>query len=252
MLRPPGRLLPLLLVSVALPVTLAAQDREPPASLSSDRPGLGDGTHVLAPGVWQVELGGQYMGAGDGRWSLGQGLIRGGFAPFELRIYTNSLVVQQTAGESDIGFEDVGVGVKVPLGGPGGWKWAALGLVTLPIGADVFSTGDVTAGASILGETSLTESIGLALNAGYFFPVDGIGDGSFAVILTPGFAIPAVDGLSGYAGVASYLGSGPDTNFIEAGLAYLSDADTQLDLNWGIDTDSREWFIGVGWARRWR
>ncbi len=102
----------------------------------------------------------------------GQGLVRGGFAPFELRIYTNSLVVQQTAGESDIGFEDGGVG--------------------------------------------------------------------------------AVDGLSGYAGVASYLGSGPDTNFIEAGLAYLSDADTQLDLNWGIDTDSRERFIGVGWARRWR
>ena len=81
-------------------------------------------------------------------------------------------------------------------------------MVTLPIGTDSFSTGDVTAGASILGETSLTESIGLALNVGYFFPVDGIGDGSFA--------IPAVDGLSGYAGVASYLGSGPNTNFIEA------------------------------------
>jgi len=252
MIRPFLRLLPFLLVFVALPGVLAAQDREPPASLSSDRPGLGDGTHVLSPGVWQVELGGQYMGHGADRWSLGQGLIRGGFEPFELRIYTNSLVLQQTAGESDVGFEDMGIGAKVPLGGPGGWNWAALGLITLPIGTDAFSAGEVTAGASILGETSLTESISLALNAGYFFPMDGPNDGSFAIILTPGFSIPAIDGLSGYAGIASYLGNGPDTNFVEAGLAYLQDADTQLDLNWGIDTDTREWFLGVGWARRWR
>lgn len=247
------RLLPFLLVLASAPVSLAAQDSEPPPPpILSDRPGLGDGTHVMAPGAWQVEVGGQYMGHGADRWSLGQGLIRGGFEPFEVRIYTNSLVLQQTAGDSDLGLEDVGLGAKVSLGGPGAWNWAALGLVTLPIGTDAFSAGEVTAGASILGETSLTASVGLALNAGYFFPMDGPNDGSFAIILTPGFTIPAIEGLSGYAGIASYLGNGPDTNFVEAGLAYLQDADTQLDLNWGIDTDSREWFIGIGWARRWR
>ena len=252
MIRSLRCLLPIVTVLAALPATLIAQDREPAPSILSDRPGLGDGAHVLAPGVWQVELGGQYLGGGDDRFSLGQGLLRGGLGPFELRVYGNSLVIEQNPGSSEFGFEDLGVGIKVPMGEPGGWKWAALGLVTLPTGDDDYSAREVTGGGSVLGETSLSGSVSLALNAGYFFPFNDVGDGSFAVILTPAFAIPGAPEWSGYAGVASYLGHGDDSNFTEAGLAYARDADTQFDLNWGIDTDSREWFLGVGWARRWR
>ena len=251
MIRSLRRLLPIVTVLAALPATLIAQSREPAPSILSDRPGLGDGSHVLASGVWQVELGGEYVGGGDARFNLGQGLVRGGFGPFELRIYANSLVIEQTDGSSDFGFQDLGIGAKVPLGGPGGWNWAALGLVTFPVGDDDYSANEFTGGGSMLGETSLSESVSLALNAGFFFPFNDVGEGKFAVILTPAFAIPGAPALSGYAGVASYFGHGDDSNFIEAGLAYSRDADTQLDLNWGIDTDSTEWFLGIGWARRW-
>jgi len=252
------RLISIVTVLATVPSILIAQDPEPPASgdapfsLDSDRPGLGDGAHVLAPGVWQAEFGGQYMSGGAARFSVGQGLLRGGFTPFELRLYANSLVIEQNAGSSGFGFEDLGLGVKVPVGGPGRWNWAVLGLVTLPTGGDDYSAHEVTGGATLIGQTNLTGSISLALNGGYSAPFNAVGDGRFAVIVTPGVVVPGVPEMSVYAGVASYLGHGDDANFFEAGLAYTRDADTQLDLNWGIDTDSRDWFLGVGWARRWR
>jgi hypothetical protein len=231
---------------------LAAQEGPPVSPISSDRPGLGDGAHVLDNGVWQAELGGNYMGGGDSRFAVGQALVRGGFEAFELRVYGNSLIFDQTSGSSDFGFEDVGVGAKVPVSASGGWSWSALGLLTLPTGSDDYSAREVTGGAAIIGETSLSNSIGLALNAGYFFPFNAVGDGSFTVILTPAFAVPGAPEFTAYAGVASYFGHGADANFVEAGVAYAKDADTQLDLNWGIDTDTRAWFLGVGWAKRWR
>jgi hypothetical protein len=124
-------------------------------------------------------------------------------------------------------------------------------LLTLPVGGAGFSADEVTAGAALIGETSLVGSVMLALNAGYFFPFNQPEDGKFAVIVTPNFGISSVEGLSGYAGLASYFGSGEDANIIEAGLAYSTDPATQIDLNWGVDTDSKDWFIGLGWARRW-
>ena len=258
----PRLVAPAVALLLALPALAAAQetvgdgagfpgqDREAAASILSDRPGLGDGAHVLAPGVWQVEMGGQLMASTPRRYSFGQGLIRGGFSPLELRIYANSFVVDGGDG-SDLGVEDLGVGAKVPLS-EGRWRWSVLGLMTVPTGTDDFSARRVTGGGTLIGETSLTNAIGLALNAGYVAPLNGLGDGTFSVILTPGVSISAIPGLSAYAGVASYLGEGPDQNFLEAGVAYLSNADVQLDLNWGIETDSRDWFLGVGFARRWR
>lgn len=217
-----------------------------------DRPGLGFGTSVLPEGVMQAEGGVAYgSGAGD-RFSLGQAVFRLGMAGFELQGFANSLVIEQGTLDDRVGFEDLGVGAKLGLGESGAWRWAALGLVTLPTGANAFSNREVTAGATLIGETSLTGSVGLAVNAGYAFPFDGPADGTFSLILTPGFPIPGLDGVSGYAGTASFFGSGPDVNILEAGVAWTRDADTQLDVNWGIDTDSRDWFLGVGLVRRWR
>lgn len=250
MVRVPGAVL-LALALLAVPsMPLAAQEGEPVGPVVSDRPGLGDGAHVLATGVWQVEAGAQFLSGPVRRYSFGQGLIRRGFDPLELRIYVNSLVVDGGAG-SDIGLEDLGVGVKVPLSS-GGWDWSTVGVVTFPTGGNDFSAREVTAAGTLIGETALTDAVGLALNAGYAFPVQDPGDGAIAVILTPGFAISAVPGLSAYAGVASYLDHGPDRNYVEAGLAYLRDTDVQIDLNWGVETDSRDWFLGIGFARRWR
>ena len=39
-------------VHILLPEVLAAQPATPSPGILSDRPGLGDGAHVLPPGVW--------------------------------------------------------------------------------------------------------------------------------------------------------------------------------------------------------
>ena len=106
--------------------------------------------------------------------------------------------------------------------------------------------------ATLVGEFTLTGTLGLALNAGYSFPFEHADDGSVGVIITPGMSVTGVEGLALYGGYAGSFGPGRDTHIVEAGLAYASDADTQLDLNWGIDTDSRRWFLGAGVAHRWR
>lgn len=244
-----------------LPAALLAQAEEEEAgsadedlrfSLNSDRPGLGDGAHVMAPGVWQAELGGQLARDVVDRYSFGQALVRRGFDSFEMRFYANSLVIVDDPVGSDMGLEDFGLGVKVPFGEPAKWNWAFLGLLSAPTGGDAISSREWMGGATIIGETALVGPLSFALNAGYVFPFSGVGDGTFAVIVTPGFPIPGAPRLNGYAGVASYLQPGDDANYVEAGLTYARSADTQIDLNWGVDTDSRGWFLGLGWSRRWR
>jgi hypothetical protein len=260
MIRYLGRAMFVLTALTILPAPLLAQDEgeagseeeEVRFSLNSDRPGLGDGAHVMAPGVWQAELGGQLARDGIDQFSLGQGLVRRGFDAFELRFYANSLVIVDDPVDSSMDFEDLGLGVKVPFGEPGKWNWAVLGLLTVPTGGDNATSGEWMGGATVIGETMLVGPLSFALNAGYVFPFNGVGDGTFAVIVTPGFPIPGVPGVNGYAGVASYLRPGDDANFVEAGLTYSRSADTQVDLNWGVDTDSRGWFLGLGWSRRWR
>ena len=82
------------------PAVAAAQEgsrgRDPAATILSDRPGLGDGAHVLGDGVWQLEAGVSYDGGGPATlFSVGQGLVRVGLAGVELRLYPNSLVLQR-------------------------------------------------------------------------------------------------------------------------------------------------------------
>ena len=60
-----------------------------------------------------------------------------------------------------------------------------------------------------------------------------------------------MDGLSAYGGWAGFFGNGTE-HILEAGIAYLQNDDTQLDLNCGFDSGGDSWFFGFGVARRWR
>jgi hypothetical protein len=236
------------------PTQAAAQAREPSATIASDRPGLGDGAHVLAPGVWQAELGVSVDGGGGVRlYSIGQGVLRFGLAPVEVRVYPNSYVFRRGDGPSERGLQDPAIGVKVPVGGPDGdVRAAVVAGLTLPVGSNAFTADDATGFSTLVLERSLSESVGLAVNAGYSFRFDDLGDGTLALIVTPGFPIGGSDSLSGYGGWAGFFGSGDDRHVLEAGLAYLADADVQLDLNGGWDPDADAWFLGVGIAMRRR
>jgi hypothetical protein len=236
------------------PTRSAAQAREPSTTIASDRPGLGDGAHVLAPGVWQAELGFSVDGGGDVRlYSIGQGVLRFGLTKLEVRVYPNSFVLRRGDGPADEGLQDPAIGIKVPLSGPDREVRSSLvaGL-TLPVGSDAFTADDATGFSTLVLERSLSESVNLAVNAGYSFPFGALGDGTLALLVTPAFPIGNAENLSAYAGWAGYFADGDDRHVLEAGLAYLAHADVQLDVNGGWDPGADAWFLGFGVAMRRR
>ncbi len=232
------------------------QTREPSSTISSDRPGLGDGAYVLAPGVWQAELGLGIDGDGGGRsYSIGQGVLRFGLSGFEARLYPNSYVMLRGQGPSDSGFQDVGVGLKVPLSASdGGIRASVVAGVTLPTGSDLLTADEATGFSTLVLEGALSDQVGLAVNLGYAFSFDDAGAGPITLIVTPGFPISGVEGLSGYVGYAGFVfpEEWAAEHVLEAGLAYLANADMQLDLNGGWNPDSDTWFFGAGVAIRRR
>jgi hypothetical protein len=244
-----------LVVGLAPPET-AGQVREPSSTISSDRPGLGDGAYVLAPGVWQAELGfGIDGGGGERVYSIGQGVLRFGLSGLEVRLYPNSYMLLRGEGSSESGFQDVGVGLKVPLSaGGGGVRTSVVAGVTLPTGSDLLTADKFTGFSTLVLEGALSDQVSLAVNAGYSFPFDDAADGAIALIVTPGFPISGVDGLSGYVGYAGFVypEEWAADHVLEAGLSYLASADVQLDLNGGWNPDPQAWFVGVGVALRRR
>lgn len=217
-------------------------------TIASDRPGIGDGAHVLGAGVRQMEGGLAFeSGRGPETMTVGQSLIRVGFGFAELRLATGSIVIQ----DETFGALDPAVGLKVPLV-QGDTRVSAIVAGTVPIGAEEYTTDDPVGSVTLIGEMGLGDVLGLAVNAGYGAPFDDLGDATYTLIVTPGLAVGSVEGLSLYAGYAGVYDPVDDTHFFEWGLAYASTADSQYDLNFGINTENRRFFVGVGVAWRWR
>lgn len=237
----------LALLAVSTP-QLAAQ--RPAETITPDRPGLGDGAHVVGPGVVQLETGFEFAaGPGADVVTFGQAVIRYGVGPIEVRLLPGSFVVQTGAR----GIADPAVGLKVPLTRAGSRVRLSTVLTsTLTVGSEDFSAGQAVGAATLVGEVGLSGPLGLAVNAGYAFPWNDTGDGSIALMITPGLSIQSVDGLGVYAGYVGFYDDGPDTHIVETGVAYAWDADNQIDVNGGLEPDTERWFIGVGISHRWR
>jgi hypothetical protein len=237
-----------LFMALAMPVGLSAQ-RTRGATIASDRPGLGNGAYVMAPGEWQAELGGTIEARPNDEFLVGSALVRIGFEALELRVFVPSIYGLYSDDFLEIG--DLGIGAKIPVElAVEGWRWAATAALTVASGTDAVSAGDTGGRAGFVGETSLSETVGLALNAGYGFGFDHFGDGTLSLLATPTFALTAFEGLSLYVGYAAYLRPGDDAHVIEWGLAKMKGADRQWDLNAGYDRGGNTWFLGVGVAQR--
>jgi len=252
----PGRLRAFARVGVTIVLLVAGPSllsgQEEAESIVSDRPGLGDGAHVIGRGVKQLEFGLDVSDAGPAKaFSIGQSLLRFGMGRWEARILPGSAVISD--GES--GLVDPAIGAKVRLNdAESAVQWSGVASASLPLGSDGYTADDVGLGGTLIAEGALSEDVAVAVNVGYGFFADAAGDGTLSVLVTPGFAIPSVDGLGAYAGWAGFFGAGSDRHVAEAGLAYSPDLDTQLDINVGVDVGDQAdgWFFGVGIARRWR
>ena len=238
----------LLLIGALVSAATPSHAQEVAETILPDRPGLGDGAHVVGAGVVQLEVGFEAsFDSGAEVFTFGQSLVRYGVGGIEIRVMPGSVLV--TA--DDVGAPDPAVGLKVPLSRGDGPRVTAVLATTLPVGSEAFSEGKASGAVTLVGEFALTDALGLALNAGYSLPFADVDDGSVSVIVTPGLSVPAVEGLGFYAGYAGAYGAGDDEHFVEAGVVYVPDADKQLDLNWGMETGGGRWFLGVGLAHRW-
>ena len=224
------------------------------STISSDRPGLGSGSVVVAPGILQFELGGEYADDGEDadRISLGQALLRYGVADgFELQGLLGSFTVLRASDVSAEGVQDVGLGAKVRLPAGDAWSWSLLGSLLLPTGSPAFTADAVVPSVALLADLALAEGLGVAINVGSSGFATDAGD-QVSLIVTPSMALPGDRPISLFAGYAGYFAAGDaDLHFVEAGATWLRGSDLQLDLNGGVEVDTGVYFIGIGVARRW-
>jgi len=225
-----------------------SQNRAPANTVVSDRPGLGDGAWVLAPGVWQAEIGLTLQEGGTDRIGIGSALVRWGLSPLEIRFYLPSPLISVEPDGTEVG--DLGLGAKVRLSAGERWRWSLVGGATLPTGSDGGTTDEATGFATLVGETSLTEVWGFTLNAGANAPFDSSDRAVLSFI--PTLSASLTDAVSAYAGYAGFFQDGGDQHWLEGGIAGTVGMDVQWDLNSAYDGRNDTWFMGIGLAVRWR
>lgn len=220
-------------------------------TIASDRPGIGSASVVVAPGVLQAEFGTAWAGGpGPDALAIGQLLVRYGIAGVELEFLGNSWVNSRGEGANGAdGFEDAAVGVKVPVArGIGDRADLSLqGLLTVPTGSEGLGSDEWIPTVVALADVALGEAAALGVNLG-FSKGSGAVEDQVTASVTPSVGLTA--SLSAYAGWAGSFVDGTQSDWLEAGLAYLSGPDLQLDLNGAISPDTDRWFVGVGMAVR--
>ncbi len=228
---------------------LAAQE-----TIASDRPGIGSGSFVLGPGTLQMETGGEYAEAGDAsQYSLGQLLFRfGAFEGLELHAQLNSLVLARSEEEDREGLQDSGLGAKLRVlqAGPLGSSLSLLGSVSFPSGADFLTSDEAVPFFTLLADVPLSPGVGLAVNLGIAGLLADAEDVT-SLIVTPAVSLPGDSGIGVFAAYAGFFADSGRRHLVEGGVTWVPGADLQLDVNGGVDTESGDFFLGLGLATRW-
>jgi hypothetical protein len=233
-------------------LSLSVDAREPSQGIASDRPGIGDGGWVLAPGVWQAELGATLNDFGSSRAGEGSALIRAGLTNIELRLYLPSPLLFDGASNTsdDLQWGDLGLGAKLPLGSSTNWDWSLIAAATVPTGSSRQTADAVTGLGTLVGETSLSDTLAFTINAGAEASTASSDDTVLSFI--PTLTLSLSDSLSAYGGYAGFYSQGEDQHWVEAGIVTARGRDFQWDINSAYDTQSGDWFFGIGLSKRWR
>ena len=240
----------------------AAQDTSAEVEpLVTDRPDFTESTVSADPGEFQLELGATITESGrETEESVGELLLRIGLThAIELRVGLNSYVqVDQPAGTLS-GLEDASLGVKIELTEEplaGGTELAVLLATSLPTGSSEVTESEFQPEAVIALGWELAEGIELGSNLGVAYGSSD--DRRFLELITSlalGFEISEQTwGFTEVYGFTREAEGGPDTYFFDAGLGFLFGLDLQLDARAGVglNSDSADWFAGIGLSKRWR
>jgi len=250
---PKRRVPPVVLLVLALGSVLGwsrAAGAQP--AIASDRPGLGTGAFVLKTGTTHLEAGAELAIDGERQFSAGQIVVRWGLPFGELQALVNSFVVSRSPDQAAEGFEDLGLGLKIPLVAreDDSLRISVLASLSLPTGSRFLTSDEAVPAAALLVDRAVSERWSVSATLGYTAGSDAQPD-VVSVTLTPGASIPGPFNLGAFVGYAGFFGAGPDRHVVEAGLMFGATSDLQLDANWGIDVDTGDYFVGIGFARRW-
>lgn len=219
---------------------------------SPDRPGIGNGSFIIPQGMLGFEAGVQFSNTDlNKQFDVGQLVLRYGInEKLEFRALLGSFTTvdaEQIGGSTSYtGIQDMGVGFKYNLYRGDASTLSALAEVSLPFGTEEFTSDETVPSIGVLADHALNESLSISSNLGYSFSVGNVND-SWLFTLTPGFMISeSMNGYFGYAG--NYYGNF-EQHWVEGGVTYGLESGTQLDLNFGYDTENEIAFIGIGFAK---
>lgn len=239
---------------------ILCQSSKAQENYTPDRPGIGNGSYVVAPGIFGLETGIQLSTAKSvNQFDIGQLLLRFGvFEKLEMRVLMNSYSTQHID-EADIvnsGFQDLGLATKLMLmeSESKETRVSAIGKVSLPVGASAFTKYEVIPTLFLTADHSLTESFSMSSNVGYTFGVGDLSD-NWLFTITPGFTFPNQKNLGVYAGYAGiYSGNKINEYYAEAGVTLVVNGGAYLDFNAGYEFENESLFIGIGFSQgfdRW-
>lgn len=238
--------------------------------IATDRPGFRTGTAVVAPGVFQLELGVPNIalseaGAGDVRlvnFPLLARLGVGERVEFRVESPVYNILTLDRPGDDDPdeeGFGDLTLGVKwnavEAVGSSPGV--AVVPRITLPVGEEPFTIDErVGFAVDVPVEAALGPSTSWNVSGGVAWTPVGDDDWRTSGLLALTLATGLAPDLGGYVEVAVLPVEGGDDEpaFLGAGITYLLNPDAQLDVfvDAGLNDASEDVLVGSGISFRLR
>jgi hypothetical protein len=221
--------------------------------LGTDRPGLGDATGIVGPGILQIELGSTFTGvAGARTLTIPETLFRFGLSDrIELRLGA-ALTRAAAGGEAVIGPTGLTAAVKAKILSE---DKSGIDFTILPVLALVDGEAAVDPIVEFLFGKGLPADLGLSLAANLAAPKAG----DARLLEISGAAAldrDLVENLNAFAEIFTAVTSGGGAaevaTVVDAGVTLLLDDDLQLDLSGGVglSAGADDFFVSVGLVTR--
>ena len=220
----------------------------------TDRPDFTESGVTVPVGALQFEGGATYssLGGDFSEFVAGEALLRWGVRDrVEVRIGAPSYV-SLSNGETHSGFGDGSIGAKLQLGPVGdGWDLATIATVSMPIGDDEFSSGELDPSLILTTGRPLGETVGIGGQVTAAWPTEG-DDREFewgGTLVLASDLSPKMGAFLELAITVPESGTAPIVG--HTGVVYGVSNTFQIDLHVGIGLSDTapDAFVGVGLAR---
>lgn len=242
------------LLLATLGIVLSATPLTSSAQISTDRPGFGVGAATVGAETFQAGVGYEFNDEDDVRThEFGQLFVRYGLHDaLELRGGVNSYVVNESP--IDNGYSGVDVGAKLRLFAGELSTLSGVAMLTLPTRTVPNAPTRARQEVKLAFDGALGDGLALSVNTGasFFYSAGVQDDRAVQWLFIPTLTVDVTDNVGAYVGYAGVYDEGPNANWVEGGLTFLSSLNTQFDVNTGlrVDDNANAFFVGLGVAHR--